>query len=141
MGEAPVDGVVIDGKSSADESFIISESMPMVKKPGSTVVGGYINHKRVLIIKATHVGNESTLSQTVRLVEKARTNRAPIQQLADKIAGYFVPCVIGLSFVILGVWIAVEYVLERNAHLIGPLGCNEVESLIRAVKRRDVSSR
>lgn len=93
----PVDGVVIEGRSTADESMLTGESLPVEKQPGDQVIGATLNKLGLLKFEATKVGRETALAQIVRLVEEAQASKAPIQKLADQVSAVFVPAVIALA--------------------------------------------
>ncbi|MEE9554926.1 MAG: copper-translocating P-type ATPase, partial [candidate division Zixibacteria bacterium] len=100
----PTDGVVIDGYSSVDESMLTGESIPVEKRPDDEVIGATINKTGSFKFRATKVGRETMLSQIIRLVQEAQGSKAPIQRLADKVAGVFVPVVIGIALITLITW-------------------------------------
>lgn len=102
--KVPVDGVVVDGRSTVDESMLTGESLPVSKGPGDDVIGATLNKVGLLKFEATKVGKETALAQIIRLVEEAQASKAPIQQLADKVSAVFVPVVIGIALVTFLVW-------------------------------------
>ena len=101
----PVDGIVLDGSSTVDESMITGESVPVEKTTGSPVIGATVNGNGSMVIRAERVGSETMLAQIVQMVSQAQRTRAPIQGLVDKVAGWFVPAVIAISGLTFLVWI------------------------------------
>lgn len=100
----PVDGEVIEGISSVDESMVTGESMPVVKQKGDMVIGATVNKTGVLVVKTTRVGEETVLSQIINMVEEAQMDKAPIQRFADKVSSIFVPAVVGLALLTFICW-------------------------------------
>ena len=100
----PVDGVVLEGSSSVDESMISGEPIPVEKRAGDKLIGATVNGTGSLIMEAEKVGAETLLSQIVKMVADAQRSRAPIQKLADVVSGYFVPAVIAIALVAFGIW-------------------------------------
>ena len=108
----PVDGIVVDGRASVDQSALTGESVPVEKEPGDTVSAATINREGYLEFRAEKVGEDTTLAQIIRMVEEAGGSKAPIARLADRIAGVFVPVVMGIALVTFLVWMAAGYGLE-----------------------------
>ena len=115
--KVPVDGVVLEGTSSVDESMISGEPIPVEKKTGDRVTGATVNANGSLIIRADRVGSDTLLAQIVRMVSEAQRSRAPIQKLADTVAGYFVPAVIGIALITFLIW-AIAGPSPRLAHAL-----------------------
>jgi Cu+-exporting ATPase len=102
--QMPVDGIVFEGHSAVDESMLTGEPLPVDKSPGDEVIGATINKQGLLKFEATRVGAETALAQIIRLVQEAQGSKAPIQRLADRVAGVFVPAVIIIALVTFAVW-------------------------------------
>ena len=101
----PVDGDVVDGQSAVDESMLTGEPLPVTKKAGDAVVGGTMNKTGAFTFAATKIGADTVLAQIVRIVREAQGSKAPVQRLADRVAGVFVPVVIGIALLTLAVWL------------------------------------
>ena len=103
--KVPLDGAIKSGRSTLDESFLTGESLPVEKGPGDTVTGGTFNQTGAFQFEVERVGAQTTLASIVKLVQDAQGSKAPVQRLADKISGVFVPCVIAIAALTFGVWI------------------------------------
>ena len=102
--KVPVDGIILEGRSSLDESLVTGESMPVTKETGAKVIAGTLNQSGSFIMRADKVGRETLLSQIVQMVADAQRSRAPIQRLADQVAGWFVPTVIAVAIAAFAAW-------------------------------------
>ncbi|HEX2037775.1 MAG TPA: copper-translocating P-type ATPase, partial [Chloroflexota bacterium] len=117
--KVPVDGTIEEGHSSLDESMLTGESLPVEKGPGDEVIGATLNKTGSFVFRATKVGQDTTLAQIVRLVEDAQGSKAPMQQLADTVAGYFVPVVIGTAFLTFLAWLILGPETGRLTFAVG----------------------
>jgi Cu+-exporting ATPase len=104
--KVPVDGVLVEGRSSLDESMVTGESMPATKETGAKVIGGTMNQSGSFVMRAEKVGRDTMLSQIVQMVAQAQRSRAPIQRLADQVSGWFVPSVIAIAVLAFAAWAA-----------------------------------
>ena len=104
--KVPVDGTILEGRSSLDESMVTGESMPVTKEAGAHVIGGTLNASGSFVMRADKIGKDTVLSQIVQMVAAAQRSRAPIQRLADQVAGWFVPAVIAVALAAFAAWAA-----------------------------------
>jgi Cu+-exporting ATPase len=113
----PVDGRVIEGRTTIDEAMITGEALPVEKSPGDKVIGGTLNNTGSFVVEAERVGSDTVLAQIVQMVSEAQRSRAPIQKLADKVAGYFVPAVLLIAAMTFVAWVSIGPE-PRMAHAI-----------------------
>jgi Cu2+-exporting ATPase len=135
----PVDGEVLAGQSSVDESMLTGEAVPILKQPGDTVTAGTINQSGVIVIKATRTGEETTLAQIVALVEEAQTRKAPVQQLADTVAGYFTYGVLAIASLTFLFWYVAgtkiwPHVLSPMSEAMGHMMVHHTSPLLLSLK-------
>jgi heavy metal translocating P-type ATPase len=105
--KVPVDGIVVNGRSSLDESLVTGESMPTTKATGDTVIGGTLNQTGSLVVRADKIGRDTMLARIVQMVAEAQRSRAPIQRMADRVAAWFVPAVIAAAVIAFMIWATV----------------------------------
>ncbi|HII99988.1 MAG TPA: copper-translocating P-type ATPase [Candidatus Methanomethylophilaceae archaeon] len=108
-GQIPADGVIVDGRTSVDESMVTGESIPSFKEVGDEVIGGTINVNGTITVRVTRLGKETVLSQIVQMVEDAQASKAPIQRIADRVSAYFVPIVVLAALAAFVFWFAVGF--------------------------------
>lgn len=124
--KVPTDGIIVEGESSFDESMLTGESVPLDKQTGDQVFGATLNHTGRVVVQATRVGGDTALAQIVRLVEDAQMSKAPVQRLADRISGVFVPVVILVAVATLIAWLAADagfVQATRNAVAVLIIAC------------------
>mgnify|MGYP000831573669 FL=1 len=102
--KVPLDGVVVEGHTSVDESMLTGESIPVEKEPGAQVIGGSVNYQGAVTVRVSHVGSDTTLAKIVKMMEDAQGKKAPISKLADTVAGYFVPAVMCIAVAAAIIW-------------------------------------
>ncbi len=117
----PVDGVILKGTTSIDESMLTGESIPVDKQINDKVIGATINQNGVIVIQATQVGNDTALANIIKVVEQAQGSKAPIQRLADQISGYFVPTVIGIALLTFIIWITLVHFGQFEPALVAAI--------------------
>ncbi|MDO6572721.1 P-type Cu+ transporter [Staphylococcus pasteuri] len=117
----PVDGIILKGTTSIDESMLTGESIPVDKQINDKVIGATINQNGAIVIQATQVGNDTALANIIKVVEQAQGSKAPIQRLADQISGYFVPTVIGIALLTFIIWITLVHFGEFEPALVAAI--------------------